>query len=111
SVADAGADTLSPSLRLVTARGRRGTKTRTRAVVAALSQTSSGNVQPWLSRSHEPIKSEPCSAKFRALILSEEPRLSLPRGVERTARSISDSSEHATAKPDARWMSGAVSWR
>src|SRR2546430_13355372 len=72
--------------------------TRTSAVVAALSHTRSANAQPRLSRSHEPITSEPFIAKFRALIMIANPRLSQPCGVARTARSINASSEQITTR-------------
>ena len=76
-------------------------------MVAALSHTRSANAQPRLSRSHEPITSEPFIAKFRALIMIANPRLSQPRGVARTARSINASSEQITTRPPSPWMTGA----
>src|SRR5262249_58495374 len=75
--------------------------------VAGWSHRRGAKGQRRLARSHEPITSEPLSAKFRALIMIAKPRLSQPRGVARTARSINASSEHITTRPPSPWMIGA----
>src|SRR5262245_12815780 len=97
---------VSPSRPSKSSRGSSGMNTRTSAVVAALSHTRSANAQPRLSRSHEPITSEPFIAKFRALIMIASPRPSQPRGHARTARSINASSEQITTRQPSRWITG-----
>src|SRR6185312_4512647 len=94
----------SPSLRDTSAAGSSGTNSSTAAVVAALMRTSVLNVRCAWSISFEPTTSLSAMPKFRTLIISAKPSASQPAGVERTARSISDSSASTPIAPPTMWI-------